>query len=164
LAHSGSYLQDRDESELLSPMDYSMELTRPFRSLRLWLTLKLHGADRIKKALQEKLALADYCRQRLQNLAGLEMIGPMDLSIMAFRLIPTGAADQADRATQSLLQRILAKGEVFLSSTTIDSQFVIRVAIMSFRTHLDTVDRLLSIIETEIKAVQADFAKEGESI
>lgn len=164
LSHSGSYLQDRDESELLSPMDYSMELTRPFRSLRLWLTLKLHGATMIKKSLQEKLALADYCRQRLQNLAGIELIGPMDLSIMAFRLRPAGAAEQADRATQSLLQRILAKSEIFLSSTTIDNQFVIRVAIMSFRTHLATVDRLLAIIDAESTAVLADFAYEGESI
>lgn len=141
----GAYLQDRDSAGLRSPMDYSLELTRPFRSLRLWLAWQVHGQSAFENALREKYLLARHLRLALQQDPGIHFVCPTDLSVVAFRLV---VADQllSDRLTRELLQRINRHAEVFLSSTTIDDSFVIRVAILSYRTHLGTIEALARII------------------
>lgn len=161
LAGSGGYLQDRKASDLPSPMDYSMELSRPFRSLRIWLALRLHGEDLIRQALEEKLRLAEYCRTQLLAFEGIEMIGPMDLSILAFHFTPSQGADHSKAATQRLLKLINLSQDVFLSSTTIDGHFVIRVAIVSFRTHLKTIDKLLAVIASALPQICQELSSEG---
>jgi glutamate/tyrosine decarboxylase-like PLP-dependent enzyme len=146
---TGSYLQDRAqalESEP-SPMDYSLELTRPFRALRLWLAQRVYGSEVFGAALREKRLLALYCAQRLAELPTIELIAEPDLSILAFRMRDGGAT--GDQETNALLQRINAHPEAFLSSTRIDGRMVIRVAVLSFRTHLPTIERLLAVIEQE---------------
>lgn len=156
---SAAYLQDVDEVLQKSPMDYSLELSRPFRSLRIWLALKVHGVTPIVQALREKLLLARYCQQALQNMPQLHLLGPVDLSILAFRFHDSGAgvagvAGLADKAhcnarTRQLFQRINARQEVFLSSSMVEGFFVIRIAILSFRTHLLTIDQLIESIAIE---------------
>ena len=147
-AHAGDYLQDRTDSDLRSPMDYSMELTRPFRSLRIWLAWQCHGREALAEALREKHLLAVYCRKEFQKIPSIECIGGLDLSIFAFSL---KSADKVttDLMNRALLQAINQHPEVFLSSTLIDGSFVLRVAILSFRTHIETVDRLIAIIREE---------------
>ncbi|MBF0443682.1 MAG: aminotransferase class V-fold PLP-dependent enzyme, partial [Oligoflexales bacterium] len=84
LKATASYLQDSKESGLPSPMDYSLELTRPFRSLRLYLTLKLHGEESLRQAIWQKHRLAEYLYGRICDIAGLRLMGKPDLSIVAF--------------------------------------------------------------------------------
>jgi glutamate/tyrosine decarboxylase-like PLP-dependent enzyme len=161
----GAYLQDRTTDTERSPMDYSLELTRPFRALRLWLALKVHGEEVFRRALQEKLALARYTHERLAGLPGLRMVGAPDLSIVAFS-VEHPELEQANRQTRELLQRINRHPEAFLSSTLIDGRFVIRVAILSFRTHLATIDALLETITNELARLtllEASTTRAGES-
>lgn len=154
LAGSGSYLQDRRGSGQRSPMDYSLELTRPFRSLRLWLSLKLHGTEPLRAALEEKLALAQYCRLRLEANPGLRVLEASDLSILAFYLESTARPEEGEQLTRSLLARLNAQGRTFLSSTQVDGRFVIRIAILSFRTHLEIIDQLLEAIARETAGLE----------
>lgn len=148
--HSATYLQDRvvANNALRSPMDYSLELTRPFRSLRLWLALRVHGVETLRSALREKLALADHLAREIESIPRLRLVSPPDLSILAFRVETTGGED-ADTATRALLERVNRHPEVFLTSTTLDGAFVIRIAVLSFRTHLETAERLLGILREE---------------
>lgn len=128
-------------------MDYSLELTRPFRALRLWLTQKVYGRDVLAAALREKRILAVYAAEELAAMPHIKLVTHPDLSILAFRFSPGG--DISDEGTAELLTRINAHPEVFLSSTVIDGHMVIRVAILSFRTHMETIDKLLQIVRTE---------------
>jgi len=153
--HQASYLQDRNNKnkehnseEQKSPMDYSLELTRPFRSLRIWLALKIHGEAIFTLALREKLLLAQYCRDQLAMIPHLHLMGNMDLTILAFRYENSATGKNGNEQTKALLQAINSEQKVFLSSTLIDGYFVIRVAILSFRTHLHTVDDLIHIVRT----------------
>ncbi len=151
LDHSGAYLQDRAGLQQKSAMDYSLELTRPFRSLRIWLALKVYGAPLFKQALSEKLLLAAYCRDQLATIPGVEIVSGLDLSIFAFRYVDSGRSDgDLDAFNKLLMQRINAHPEAFLSSTLVDGRFVLRVAILSFRTHLKTVDRLIATVRAEV--------------
>jgi glutamate/tyrosine decarboxylase-like PLP-dependent enzyme len=128
-------------------MDYSLELTRPFRALRLWLTQKVYGKEVLAAALREKNILASYCAEELASVPHISVVAYPDLSILAFRFSPGGLT--SNEGTAQLLARINSHPEIFLSSTKIDDMMVIRVAILSFRTHMETVDRLLAIVRSE---------------
>lgn len=149
--HRGAYLQDvTDVAEEPSPADLSPELTRHFRGLRMWLPLVLHGVARFRAALLEKVLLARWFRERAQALGFV--VGPEpDLSVVLFRCQSRDGAD-ANAATRRVLAAVLADGHVFLSSTTIDEVFWIRVAILCFRTHKDRVEHLLGVLAREVIA------------
>ena len=146
----GHYLQDAQQSpEELSPSDLSPELSRHFRGLRLWLPLKLLGIRPFAHALEEKLLLAQYFYQQLQTMEGFEVGSPPDLSIVPFRYLPkTG---DANAFNQRLLEAIQQDGRVFLSSTMLKDRFVIRAAILGFRTHLKTIQLTLEILQEKVQ-------------
>jgi glutamate/tyrosine decarboxylase-like PLP-dependent enzyme len=143
-AHA-SYFRDLIESvEEPSPADLSPELTKHFRGLRVWLPLKLFGTRPFAAALEEKLLLARHFYARLQAIDGFELGPPPDLSIATFRYIPPRG--DANAFNQRLVQAVQDEGQVFLSSTTIDGKLLIRLAVLSFRTHLDEVERTIEVL------------------
>lgn len=151
-----NYLQDTLASrEELSPADLSPELTRPFRGLRLWIALKLIGVAPFRAALEEKLWLARYFYEKIQEIGGFE-VGPYpDLSVVTFRYVPPrGDANEFNRR---LIQEIHRDGRVFISSTMLDSKFTLRVAILAFRTHLETIDLALEILKEKAENIARNF-------
>ena len=143
------YLQDVIPSlEEMAPKDLSAELTRPFRGLRLWLPLQILGTQPFQATLEEKLLLARYFYQEIQKINGMEVSSPPELTIVLFRFAPkTG---DANAFNQKLIESIQQDGRIFLSSTTIEEKFWLRIAILGFRTHKDTIDQSLQIIQEKI--------------
>jgi aromatic-L-amino-acid decarboxylase len=143
-AHSveeAGYLQDlATKGESLNFSDYSPELSRDFRGLRVWLPVKLHGLDAFRVALDEKLDLARLLFEALRELPALELPWEPELSIVAFR------ARGGDRASRQLLKEVNASGRVFLSSTVIERKFFLRAAILSHRTHRDRLEEAAEIV------------------
>ncbi len=130
-----SFLQDLEEAQFPDFADLSPELTRPYRGLRLWLPLHLHGVAAFRDALDQKLDLAENAYQALQGTPNLELIGSPDLSIVAVRCsAPGGSALDNDDATLKMVAQVNATGRIFLSTTRIGEQVFARIAILSFRT------------------------------
>lgn len=155
--HSANYMQDAQEDPLnIDPADVSPELTKHFRALRLWLPLQLYGIEPFAATLQEKLLLTQYFRERMQQL-GYGLGPEPDLSVTYFwwpwaeqiAVPPEGNAASEDENdfNRHLLKEIHQDGSVFLSSTKIDDRFVIRLAVVSFRTKLDTIERAIEVVE-----------------
>ena len=146
---SAGYMQDTsDENSVPSPADLSPELTKHFRGLRLWLPLKLIGIKHFRAALEEKLLLARYAYSELRKISGMEMGIYPQLSVVTFRYI-SGNYD-VNEYNKLLLNEILKDGRVFLSSTTLNGKFILRIAVLSFRTHLAELDLALNIIKDKI--------------
>ncbi len=144
--HRGAYLQDvTDLEDEPSPADLSPELTRHFRGLRMWLPLVLHGAARFRAALHEKHLLACHFHAEVRSL-GFEVGPEPELSVALFRWVPRDGTD-ADACNRRILAEVLADGRIFLSSTTVDGVFWLRVAILCFRTHREHVDHLLGVLQ-----------------
>jgi len=147
--YQANYLQDETRlatMDQVSPAELSPELSRHFRGLRVWLALKLVGVGAFRAALSEKMLLARYAWHRLSAMDGMA-VGPYpDLSIVIFRFVPEQG--NADAFNQDLVERIMADGRVYLSSTLINNTFMLRLAILSFRTHLEKLEQALTIIET----------------
>lgn len=146
--YDASYMQDRPTLASLaevSPSELSPELTRPFRGLRLWLSLKLLGLSPFRAALEEKLLLARYFYEEVRRLQGVEVGPPPDLSVVVFRWKP--AQGNADRYNQHLLKTIQQDGRVFLTSTRLNGQFWLRLAVGCAATHREHIDLALQILK-----------------
>jgi glutamate/tyrosine decarboxylase-like PLP-dependent enzyme len=141
-AFTSSYLSDVHAGAERSPTDYSPELTRHFRALRLWMSLKLHGVERFRAALEEKLLLARLAHARLSVMRGLELAMEPELSCVAFRVRGEG-----DAATERVLGRILERGRVHLSTTRLWGDLYVRLCVLSFRSHRCDVEEALAEIE-----------------
>ncbi len=152
-AHA-DYLQDvLDAVEELSSADLSPELTRHFRGLRLWLPLKVLGVAPFRAALSEKIYLARYFYEHIQKIDGFE-VGPYpDLSVVTYRYLPKRG--DPDEFNQRLMEAIQDDGRIFVSSTRVDGAFVLRAAIVCFRTHLDDVDEALDVLDRKAKQLAA---------
>jgi len=146
------YMQDSvDVDEEISPADISPEQTKHFRGMRMWLPLKLFGLKPFRAALEEKLYLARYFYDEIKKIKGFEVGPEPELSIAIFRYVPTDK--NANSFNEKLIQAIQKDGRIFLSSTNINGVFWIRIAVVSFRTHLVQVELLLDIIKENVKEI-----------
>lgn len=143
-SYDANYMQDtRDHRQEYSPADLSPELSRHFRGLRMWLPLKLHGIEPFRDGLDEKIWLTRYFYEKVQKL-GFDVGPEPELTVAAFRYNKPDADN--NKINKKLLERIHNDGRVFISSTTLDGQFWMRIAVLSFRTrkwHLDVILELL---------------------
>jgi aromatic-L-amino-acid decarboxylase len=150
-AHSlhADYLPDmQQEDELVDFCEISPELSRDYRGLRVWLPLKLFGIEPFREQLDEKLDLIEYTAAELHKIEGIEMVAEPQLTILAFRV----AGD--DARNRALLDAVNAKKRVMLTPATVDGRFVIRVAIVSHRTHRDRVDMMLEDVRGAVAALR----------
>ncbi|MEP1031992.1 aminotransferase class V-fold PLP-dependent enzyme [Ekhidna sp.] len=148
--YTADYLQDLvDSDNEVNAADVSPELTKHFRGLRMWLPLKLFGLNPFRAALEEKMLLVLYFRDELGKIERYQ-VGPIpDLSITIFRYIPEKG--EANSFNEKLIKAIQDDGRIFLSSTTINGVFWIRVAVVVFRTHKAKIDLLLEIIKEKVE-------------
>jgi aromatic-L-amino-acid decarboxylase len=146
------YLPDmQQEDELVDFCEISPELSRDFRGLRVWLPLKLFGIEPFREQLDEKLDLIAFAAEELRKIDGIEMVADAQLTILAFRLVRPGA--DLDALNRALLERINARKRVMLTPAILDGRFVIRIAIVSHRTHLERVQMALEDIRAAIASI-----------
>ncbi|KAB8031777.1 pyridoxal phosphate-dependent decarboxylase family protein [Fluviispira multicolorata] len=148
-----SYMRDcKSINECPSPADLSPELTRNFRSLRLWLPLKIFGIEPFKAALEEKLLLAQYLYSELKKINRMEVLCEPELTIVVFRFQPENS-EKINDFNEMLMQKIQKDGRIFLSSTNINNDIYLRIACLSFRTHIENIDFSLKIIFEKIEEI-----------
>ena len=153
-AYYASYLQDTIDAEWggRSPAAVSPELTKHFRALRVWLPLLLHGEEPFRACLREKIELAKYFHREIGAL-GFEVGPEPELTLVTFRWLPeSGNVNAFNRA---LVEETHRDGRVFMSSTTVDGEFLLRMAALAFRTHLDTIDLALDVLRESVARLEA---------
>ena len=149
-----SYLQDVSASAGAPNFtDLSPELSRDFRGLRLWLPIMLHGLGAFREQIQEKLDLARLAYDELRGEPLFEMLDEPQLSIVAFTARPP--AGDPDLFGAEVLRRVNARRRVFLSSSTIGGRYVLRICVLSFRTHADRVRDAVAALKEEARRLAA---------
>ena len=135
-----------DDEEAPDFATLSPELSREFRGLRLWLPLCLHGAGAFRRALDEKLDLARWAAGELERLPHVRLLDRPTLSLFAFYLEPPGLdLEQQNELNRAWLARANAPRRFYLTPTTIEGRFVLRICVLSFRTH---ADRMRECVDT----------------
>ncbi|WP_372918718.1 aspartate aminotransferase family protein [Salegentibacter sp.] len=141
---SANYMQDALENDSeINPADVSPELTKHFRAMRLWLPLQLHGIKPFVACLEEKLLLTAYFRERLKE-KGFALGPEPDLSVSYFWW---PVSENETDFNKKLLKEIHNDGTVFFSSTNINGRFVIRMALLAFRTKIEHVDKAVELLD-----------------
>lgn len=147
----------QEDPERVDFCELSPELSRDFRGLRVWLPLTLLGAEVFRRALEEKLDLAATCAEALRGLPGVEIVAEPQLSLLAFRHVPAGTAEgpPLDAHNARLLAAINRRARVYLTPTVAGGSFVIRVCVLSFRTHRARVEAALEDIRAALAELGA---------
>ncbi|MFH1573919.1 MAG: aminotransferase class V-fold PLP-dependent enzyme, partial [Acidobacteriota bacterium] len=137
----------QEDPELVDFCNYSPELSRDFRGLRVWLPIKMHGIAAFRRALQEKLCLTRWAADELDKIPGIEIVARPQTSVVAFRYAAPGhSGEELNELNRRLLDGINSRNRVFLTATTLTGRFVIRICVLSFRTHLDRMEMCLEDI------------------
>ncbi|HVE65104.1 MAG TPA: aminotransferase class I/II-fold pyridoxal phosphate-dependent enzyme [Thermoanaerobaculia bacterium] len=128
----------QDDPDLVDFNLITPELSRDWRGLRVWLPIAMHGIGPFRANLEEKLELTRWATEELRKIPGIEIVAEPQLSIVAFRLSPRGPDDAAENErNRAFLSAINARRRVYLTGTMLGPSFVLRICVLSFRTHLD---------------------------
>ncbi|MBU6476056.1 MAG: aminotransferase class V-fold PLP-dependent enzyme [Alphaproteobacteria bacterium] len=122
------------------PTDYGPDLSRGFRALKVWFTLKTYGAERMGRMIARTCELARYLEKQVRALPELELLAPADLSIVCFRY------RASDAANAEIVADLHCSGIAAPSLTTIGGKRAIRCAIFNHRTEERDIDALLEAV------------------
>lgn len=123
------YLRDAHHSdEEPNLWDYGPELTRPFRALKLWMSLQVFGAKAFAEAVERGFQLAEYAEQELRKREGWEIVTPAQMAITTFRF------QGSDDLNQQIAARMKADGFALVLSTTLRGRTVLRLCTINPRT------------------------------
>jgi glutamate/tyrosine decarboxylase-like PLP-dependent enzyme len=114
----------------------------------MWIPLKLHGKDAFRASLEEKHKLTLYFYREVQNL-GFDVGPTPQLSVCIYRYV--SSERDLNEVNERLWKEIVADLRLFVSTTTIDGSFWLRLAILSFRTHLSHVELFLKILKEKVQ-------------
>ncbi len=156
-SHTGDYAKalSADPVEGFVFFEESTELSRRFRALKLWLSLRYHGFGGFRAAIHQNLQLAQRLAKAVQNDAELELLAPVELSAVCFRYKGgRGAPDSnLDQRNADILKRVVERGRVYLSNATLTGRFALRACIVNHRTTEADVDSVIPEVLAAAKAV-----------
>jgi len=124
--------------------DRGIDLTRGFKALKAWLSLKADGVDKLVRIIEQNVAQTKYLVARVEAERDLQLLAPAPLNIACIRYAPaTVTEEQLDAMNTEILLRLQESGIAIPSSTMIDGKFAIRVANVNHRARIQDIDALL---------------------
>jgi glutamate/tyrosine decarboxylase-like PLP-dependent enzyme len=124
------------------PCDLGPDLSRGFRALKTWFTLKTFGTDKLGAVIAQTCALAKYLEARVQAEPRLELLAPVNLNIVCFRY----RAEDSNAVNGEIVADLHEAGIAAPSTTTLDGRLAIRAAIVNHRTERRDIDALLDAV------------------
>ena len=140
----------RDDRKMPWFSEFGPQQSRGFRALKVWLAIKQIGVEGYRYLISRDIRLTAYLRERIRACADLELLSDGPLSVTCFRYHPSGAngadpaaLDALNRAVMAIVQR---NGVVYMTSTALNGQFVLRANIINFRTAESDLDALIDAV------------------
>lgn len=138
---------DETDSGRTDMMEYQLPLTKSFKSLKVWMTLKAYGAKRIRKEIQKDIDKANYLAELVDQSDDFERMAPVPLSITCFRYAPVGMSEaQVEAINRKLIPIIEQDGRIFLTGTRLHQKTVLRTCFINPRTDRNDVAWILEVI------------------
>ena len=123
------------------------ELSRGFRALKVWFTMKEHGLRRLGEVVARNCAQARYLAERIEAQPGLELMAPAALNIVCFRHRAPGLSDEAlDALNAEIVIALQESGVAAPSTTRLKGRLAIRVNLTNHRTRSADLDILLGAV------------------
>jgi aromatic-L-amino-acid decarboxylase len=127
--------------------DYGLQLTRQFRALKVWMSIKEHGLDRFGRMMARNVEQARYLGTLVEKTEDFELTAPIGLDIVCFRFNPGGMdTEELNVINKTLLVRLQENGTAAPSYTTLKGAYCLRVAISNHRSRFEDFDLLISTV------------------
>jgi glutamate/tyrosine decarboxylase-like PLP-dependent enzyme len=128
-------------------MEYNLPLTKEFKALKVWMTIKAFGATRLRKEIASDIDKATYLSELVDSDENLELMAPVPLSIVCFRYNPGGIEESSlNSLNDQLIQEIESDGRVFLTGTKIRGKTALRVCFINPRTDKEDIQLLKKVV------------------
>ncbi len=145
------YLKDIEGNDSeINFYDHGIELTRGFRALKFYMSLKTFGLDAFKKAIQSGIDLAENVEELLRKSPMWEVISPATLAVINFRLNPIKynlPEKELDTVNQFISKQIINTRSAVLVTTVLQNQVVLRMCLINPRTTMDDIKSTLDLCE-----------------
>ena len=160
-AHSGDYAKvlSKDPIEGFAFFEESMELSRRFRALKLWLSLRYHGLDAFRAAIRRDLEHARRLVRKIKESPELELLAAGELSAVCFRV----KSAEADDFNAVVLKQVIRRGRVYISNATLRDGFALRACFVNHRTTDADVDAIVEEVlaaASEVRTGRAHGAQQ----
>lgn len=153
--HTGEYARSlsQDPLEGFAFFEESVELSRRFRALKLWLSLRFHGFEAFRDAIRQDLAHAQQLARLIVAQPELELMAPVELSAVCFRYRGTNQAsdETLNRWNPAILKRVVERGRVYLSNASLGSRFCLRACVVNHRTTDADIDSVVAEVLASAK-------------
>jgi len=155
--HLNDDVNSQDEEVDFS--DYGLQLSRGFRALKIWMTLKHYGIKNLAQIIDQNVYLAQYFAEMLVKSIDFELVTPVSLSVVCFRYVPNDLKNKKDKdndydkiekylsvLNKAILSALHKDGQALLSGTVLNSTFVLRICIVNYRTKKNDLVRIIDSI------------------
>lgn len=143
------YLKTGVDAVVKNFRDWGIQLGRRFRALKLWFVIRDYGVEGIKKIIRKHIHLAELFRDELRQDKRFEIMAPVYFSLVCFRLNDGRPDVELNALNQKLLENINSTGRVFLTHTTLNGRFTIRLVVGQRTTEERHVRTALEIIRSK---------------
>ena len=127
--------------------DYGIQLSRGFRALKVWMSMKEHGLHKYGRLIEQNVSQAQYLAELVEAAPELEHLAPVSLNIVCFRFVAAGLDDDTlDELNKELLIRLHESGIAVPSYTVIDGKYALRVSVTNHRSRREDFDILVSAV------------------
>lgn len=145
----------REDDSPVNMVDYSMQNSRGFKALKVWLILQQLGSNGLKDLIRKDIFLAAELNDKLKQLANFRVF-TKHLSIVTFQYVPennNGDTAYINTLNQHLVNKLQEGGKVFLSNAVIHGNYCLRVCFVNFRTQVGDLDFLIDLVKVEGEAL-----------
>jgi glutamate/tyrosine decarboxylase-like PLP-dependent enzyme len=146
-ATSASYLNETARGVIAGGLPFAergLDLTRDFKALKVWLSLKTHGTRTLGRLIEQNVEQARYLAGLIETHPDLELLAPVPLNVVCFRYAPKGAsARDLDRINEEILIRLQEGGIAVPSGTVLQGRFALRCANVNHRSRRSDFDALV---------------------
>ncbi len=143
------YLKDTERvEEAFNFCDYGIQLTRGFRALKLWMTLKTFGLKAVREAVSAGIENARIAERIITESSNWEVVTPAQLGIVTFKTTIKGRTPaEIDELHRSIVQRLIDDGFAFLSSTVLSGRTVLRMCTINPNTTSQDISRTIDHLD-----------------
>jgi len=122
------YLRTAEGDSVTNTMDYTLQLGRRFRALKLWMIVRHYGVDGLRSVIRQHIRLAKLFVEMMERDSRFEIAAPVLFSTVCFRL------KAGDVQTQAMIDRVNKSGKILISHTTLNDKLTARLSIGNART------------------------------
>jgi aromatic-L-amino-acid decarboxylase len=123
------YLKTGVDAKVKNYRDWGIQLGRRFRALKLWFVIRSYGVEGLQAMVREHLRLAALVKDWVEGDDRFELLAPVDLGLVCFRLDDGREESGLNELNRRLLERVNASGRVFLTHTTLRGKYTIRLVV-----------------------------------